>query len=290
MKKQNIIGFLAVLALVLVGWSAYQTIESGLYKKHLRSAEQEVANLQNNLQISKLERLALMAYIQGNADSVAVYCSQLQALEGVENGVCEALQALSEAAGAESQNWAVERVQLQQQINQLELQQNANRSEMLERDSIALHLQAKIAGLQNKNYLLNESMGELYANLNNQKSDTLTFVVSTGNRIRYMGQIAKGRANGTGSGFWPTGGYYHGEWRDNQRHGKGLYIWKEGDRYLGQFKSDLRAGTGTYFWTNGERYEGEWKNNQRSGTGTLYAADGSVKFSGKWVDDKPQDQ
>jgi len=289
MKKQNIIGFLAVLSLGLLGLALFFAIQLGLYKKHLASAEKIVADLQLQRQVQTLEQQALMAYIKGQPDSLASYCHQIAVLQKSPTVFCDTLEQWVEQSGAADQNWAVERVQLQQEINQLQIAANAHHSKVLERDSMLLQVQAKLANLQDKNYHLNESMGELYANLQNQKADTLTFVVSTGNRIRYMGQIAKGRANGTGSGFWPTGGYYHGEWRDNQRHGRGLYLWKEGDKYSGQFKNDQRAGTGTYFWTNGERYEGQWKNNQRSGAGTLYAADGTVKFSGQWVDDKPQE-
>lgn len=51
-----------------------------------------------------------------------------------------------------------------------------------------------------------------------QNIDTLMFKVSTGYLIRYYGQTKSGMANGRGSGFWPSGGYYHGEWRDNARH------------------------------------------------------------------------
>ncbi len=117
--------------------------------------------------------------------------------------------------------------------------------------------------------------------------DTLNFVSSTGNQVKYYGKISNGKANGIGVGFWSTGGYYFGEWRNNFRHGKGLYIWKNGDKYHGDFYDDKREGIGTYQWYQGERYEGEWKSNQRSGTGTLYGQDGNIKHKGKWLDDKP---
>jgi hypothetical protein len=288
MKKQNIIGFLAVLAIVLVGWAIYQTLLNTMLRNVNTSCESVVADLQNKLQISTLEQKALQAYIQAAPDSLEHYCTEIRVLANGASLLCDDLELRMKEVAGEAQNWTIERMRLQQESNQWEQQAIAHKRNLLERDSVIAQQRAQIITLTNKNQLLGESFGELSANLEIQKADTLTFLVSTGNRIRYMGQIRSGKANGTGSGFWPTGGYYHGEWRNNQRHGQGLYIWKEGHRYIGQFNNDQREGEGTYLWTNGERYVGQWKNNQRSGNGILYGSDGAIKFSGRWVDDKPQ--
>lgn len=140
-----------------------------------------------------------------------------------------------------------------------------------------------------------ENKSELIASLSDcrdqlkliRKSDTLNFKVSTGYFIRYFGEVSNGMANGIGSGFWPSGGYYHGQWRDNSRNGKGKYTWKEGHVYIGNFANDLRTGEGIYIWSHGERYEGNWKNNLRHGFGVLYHPDGKIKFSGNWENDRP---
>lgn len=288
MKKQNTIGFLALVALILVGWSIYQTISNNNIKSTLQTTATEVAVLTQNAQILVLEQQALLAYIDAAPDSVARYCTEIRLLAAGQSFVCDDLEArLMANAGAE-ENWAIERMQLQQQVNEWEQQAIAHKRKLLEKDSAITQKGSQILALNNKNYLLTEALAELRTNLESQKADTLNFMVSTGNKIRYMGQIRSGRANGTGSGFWPTGGYYHGEWRNNQRHGQGLYVWKEGHRYVGQFINDQREGEGTYLWSNGERYAGQWKNNQRSGIGTLYAADGTIKYAGNWVNDKPQ--
>jgi hypothetical protein len=121
------------------------------------------------------------------------------------------------------------------------------------------------------------------------KFDTLSFSSNKNYKIRYFGQVSGAKANGTGSGNWSTGGYYHGEWKNNLRHGKGVYYWSDGDKYVGEYVNDIRQGIGTYYWKNGEKYEGAWKNNQRNGFGTLYDAFGKVKFKGEWANDQPKE-
>jgi hypothetical protein len=144
-----------------------------------------------------------------------------------------------------------------------------------------------VDSLLKKQNVLKDSLQYMSKKLNTESLDTLNFVSSTGNTVKYYGKVSKGKANGKGVGFWSTGGYYYGEWKSNFRHGKGLYLWKNGDKYYGDFFDDKREGEGSYQWYQGERYEGTWSNNQRSGVGTLYNSDGSVKFSGKWSEDKP---
>jgi hypothetical protein len=156
------------------------------------------------------------------------------------------------------------------------------------RDSSLSNMQSDLENfLENKSGLL-ASLSDCREQLRTaQNIDTLVFKVSTGYIIRYFGKVNKGMANGEGSGFWPSGGYYHGEWRDNARHGKGKYTWKEGHIYIGDFVNDKRTGKGTYIWSHGERYEGSWSNNLRHGHGVLYHPDGQVKFSGNWENDRP---
>lgn len=156
------------------------------------------------------------------------------------------------------------------------------------RDSALNNVQSELENfLENKSGLL-ASLSDCREQLRTaQNVDTLMFKVSTGYIIRYFGKVNKGMANGEGSGFWPSGGYYHGEWRDNARHGKGKYTWKEGHIYMGDFVNDKRTGKGTYIWSHGERYEGSWNNNLRHGHGVLYHPDGQVKFSGNWENDRP---
>jgi len=117
--------------------------------------------------------------------------------------------------------------------------------------------------------------------------DTLSFLSAKNYKIRYLGGIKSGKANGMGSGMWSTGGYYYGAWSNNMRHGKGVYHWKDGEHYIGDYKNDIREGVGSYYWNNGERYEGSWKADQRNGFGTLYDPAGKVKFKGNWVNDQP---
>ena len=56
---------------------------------------------------------------------------------------------------------------------------------------------------------------------------------------------------------------------------------------MGEFKNDLIHGYGVYYYSDGERYEGHWKGSARDGFGKKFSADGSLVYSGNWMNGHP---
>ncbi|MDR3185736.1 MAG: hypothetical protein LBU04_02840 [Christensenellaceae bacterium] len=86
---------------------------------------------------------------------------------------------------------------------------------------------------------------------------------------------------------YDDGGKYIGNIVGGKRHGSGILVLPNGDRYVGEWCRGRKNGHGTYFYSIGKRYEGEWKNDHADGLGILYDTDGSVLYSGKWLDGLP---
>ena len=82
-------------------------------------------------------------------------------------------------------------------------------------------------------------------------------------------------------------GVYEGDFLNNMRSGKGRMEWASGGCYEGDFLDNSRSGKGRMTWPSGEYYEGDFIDGKMEGTGTYYAADGSVKYSGQWIQDCP---
>ncbi|MFN3841402.1 MAG: MORN repeat-containing protein [Cyclobacteriaceae bacterium] len=113
----------------------------------------------------------------------------------------------------------------------------------------------------------------------------LRFTSSKNGSVTYFGELAKGKANGEGFGYWKSGSSYEGTWKDNLRHGKGVFTWADGEKYEGEYLNDQRHGFGIYTAKAG-RYEGQWLNDMRHGEGYLYEANGKLKVHGIWNNDK----
>ena len=102
---------------------------------------------------------------------------------------------------------------------------------------------------------------------------------------------AKGNA---GTKILPhNSGQYTGEMADGDANGNGTCVWLEGskyygDTYVGNYTADKMDGYGTYTWACGDKYVGEWKNDKKHGQGTDTNANGTIKHSGEWVNDKPK--
>jgi len=112
---------------------------------------------------------------------------------------------------------------------------------------------------------------------------------SNGVAFTYTGEWKDGKPNGQGTGISKQYGYagtYTGEWKSGDLEGYGVYSFQNGNRYEGNWGSGRMDGYGVYTWANGERYEGNYGGGRRNGEGTMYNADGSVKESGIWKNDK----
>ncbi|GCD78247.1 hypothetical protein JCM31826_17290 [Thermaurantimonas aggregans] len=105
-------------------------------------------------------------------------------------------------------------------------------------------------------------------------------------QLRYIGEVDARRPDGLGVGFYSTGGYYIGQWKDGVRHGLGEYVWKNGDRYKGEFVNDKRQGYGEYIYSNGYRYRGGWRDDLRDGYGELFNDENKRVAKGIWKNDK----
>ena len=132
----------------------------------------------------------------------------------------------------------------------------------------------------------------------------------------YEGEILAEKADGWGKMSYNDGDFYEGDWKQGRIEGFGTFISVKEDRYIGgykyvgYFKNGLRNGRGTLTWGNGYKYEGDWNNDlmdgkgiftwdaghkyvgdfklgNKHGQGTLYNADGSISYSGQWVNDEP---
>jgi len=84
------------------------------------------------------------------------------------------------------------------------------------------------------------------------------------------------------------GNVYYGQMYGGKRHGYGTYTWGDGRKYVGEYKNDKYDGYGIYTDPYGHKYVGEYKNGQYHGHGTWTRANGTIKHSGKWVNNKPK--
>jgi hypothetical protein len=79
---------------------------------------------------------------------------------------------------------------------------------------------------------------------------------------------------------------YQGEYQNGVPNGYGSETFSDGNKYFGELKNGWRNGQGTYTWSDGQKYVGEWKNQNRNGQGIFYRANGSIKESGIYKDNK----
>eukprot|EP00347_Sterkiella_histriomuscorum_P023389 403334820 len=128
----------------------------------------------------------------------------------------------------------------------------------------------------------------------------------------FSGQWKDGKRDGFGSCKFFKGGYYKGQWVNDQILGEGVLVIIDGLTIGGKFKENgmvvagqkyqilypngeyfdgqinqqqKKNGKGAYFYSNGDFYEGDWVNNKRQGKGKLYMDDGS-EYTGDFSNDK----
>ena len=106
------------------------------------------------------------------------------------------------------------------------------------------------------------------------------------NGDKYVGEFRDGKRAGTGTMTWVNGDRYVGEFHYDKLSGTGTFTWANGDKYIGGFSDNKQRGEGTFIWANGEKYVGGFSSNKKNGNGTIYKADGTIKESGRFYDDK----
>ncbi len=126
----------------------------------------------------------------------------------------------------------------------------------------------------------------LCTNDQNTRYDNCWGTYTWPNGEKYVGEFRDEKRIGQGMYTWPSGTKYVGEFKDNNFNGRGTKIWADGENYDGEFKDDKFNGQGTYTWSNGDKYVGEFKDYKFNGHGINYAANGSVKTSGIYRNDK----
>ena len=63
---------------------------------------------------------------------------------------------------------------------------------------------------------------------------------------------------------------------------------ESGSVYYGQMEGGKYHGYGTYTWADGHKYVGEWKKYKMHGQGTSTRANGTIEYSGEWVNGLPK--
>jgi hypothetical protein len=104
---------------------------------------------------------------------------------------------------------------------------------------------------------------------------------AAGVKLRYYGDLVKGKWEGTGLLSWANGNFYSGEFKNDVQHGKGIYIWANGYVYDGDWENGEANGMGVGFNIRGKwRYEGQYKDGKRNGSGIYHHEDGTFYIGG----------
>jgi len=105
----------------------------------------------------------------------------------------------------------------------------------------------------------------------------------------YRGNWQNGLCHGHGLHTWPSGAKYEGDWESGKITGRGVYQYADGGSYEGDMVDGKSQGWGTYTYKSGRTYEGEFWNDKQHGLGIYRDADGSVLFSGRYVNGNRED-
>lgn len=278
-----VILLLAGISLALAYWGWIQNSSHMKQVNALRAELDEITSLMANIEIRyQADNLMLI----GEADSALALYAMLaestndSSLYLERSAWVDSLHEMA-AARADQRFW----------LRQMEEHQEARQREMEHmRDSILKELETVRQGIDSiatRETRIADSLEAVKLALASfrERSGMATFKTPRGTQVRYLGELKHGKASGFGIGIFETGGYYEGQWADNQRHGRGNYTWDDGDRYEGDYKGDTRTGYGVYYFKSGEKYVGEWHQDQRNGYGTLFDKRGNVKFRGSWEKD-----
>ena len=100
----------------------------------------------------------------------------------------------------------------------------------------------------------------------------------------YLGQIDPQTFKREGIGLYSfkNGGYYEGEFHDNEFEGMGMLYYKNQDFFHGVFKSGLREGFGVYKYDLDLIFSGYFHNDLQDGVGILKNNANGWEFKGKW--------
>lgn len=100
----------------------------------------------------------------------------------------------------------------------------------------------------------------------------------------YLGQIDPQSLKREGLGLYSfkNGGYYEGEFHDNEFEGMGVLYYKNQDVFNGTFKSGVRDGFGVYKYSSDLIFSGYFHNDLQEGVGILRNTANAWEFKGNW--------
>lgn len=140
-----------------------------------------------------------------------------------------------------------------------------------------------------------------------QSANAITQTISYPNGNVYTGTIVNNKREGKGKLTFAMGGYYNGEFHNDDYDGYGTFCTentiyhgnfikgeKEGEgrsenikertEFIGNWKYNQRNGSGKEVFADGSYYEGNFINGAKSGNGILHLAN-ECEYHGEFVDD-----
>ena len=127
---------------------------------------------------------------------------------------------------------------------------------------------------------------------------------------KIIDKIENYKKNGKGRDYYENGKIkYEGNFVDDKYEDKeAKYYYENGDLYIGEFKDGIMNGNGIIYSTkfegkfldgeysngklyydNGDYYKGPFKNGKKEGKGKEYYKNNKLKYEGKFIDDKYED-
>ena len=107
-----------------------------------------------------------------------------------------------------------------------------------------------------------------------------------------LGHFDRGKYNGEGIYFWPTGVKHYGEFKNGEILGIGVRYDADGGIYYGEWDKGKNHGKGTYFWVTGAKYQGGFIEDMIYGKGVLTWPEEDGKtvrhYEGLWKDVNPK--
>jgi hypothetical protein len=276
-----------LVSLLATGLAAFFYLKISGFEQQMESETVKIRSISDSLHYYKIRAKADSLFIAGEIELSVSYYQQADSIAGRSELAEDKKQ---KAEKLKMKQDSLEKLKMvmfaiQKDFEQVKISKN---KEVNYKDSLLEEYNDKVNYLTNQVEELKDGLAKAKGKISQMANSTgrLEFETSNGSKVMYAGDVASGKANGSGFGLFSTGGVYNGEWKNNKRHGKGKYTWKDGNIYEGDFADDKRHGTGTYYFVSGEKYVGEWKNNKRSGKGIHYGKDGKEIYNGLWENDE----
>ena len=107
----------------------------------------------------------------------------------------------------------------------------------------------------------------------------------------YEGDVSGNLKHGHGINCYPDGGFYIGEFFEDQRHGKAMLVYgssRENIMYIGNYVHNYKQGFGRFWYRNGSSYEGNFNKHDRHGENcTFRFANGEI-YKGPFVSNQAE--